>query len=175
MSRGDLMAYKDDRALNPTDYHDLVSKAYVELVAVKVGYEVVPTNLDRTGVDLSVRSGGEVFAQVDIQCKGTSHAQRGFDGNYHLQLSKKQYDVYRIRRSVPLWLVLVCFPGTPDDCITVTEESIELTASAYYVSPRHWEVSENKSNVTVAVPEQNRFDDRGLRSLMELAADEARQ
>lgn len=125
--------------LNPTDYHDVISKEFVRLVAARLGYDPIEPSNDRTGVDLIVRGGADMYPQLEFQLKGTTDLPLRSDGRIGFRLERRLYEKYRSPNRIgTLILVLVHFSAPPNECIEVRPEEIVLKATAYFTLPKVW-------------------------------------
>lgn len=159
-------------SLNPTDYHDVISKEFVRLTAARLGFDASEPRMDRTGVDMVVNGGGDMYPRLDFQLKGTTDLQLRSDGRIGFSLTRRLYEKYRSPNRIgTLIFVLVHFPALPNECIEVRQGEIVLRASAYFTVPKEWPAS-SPSARTVEVPLQasDRFDDIKLSQLMEAVA-----
>ena len=159
-------------ALNPTDYHDVISKEYVRLTAARLGFDAYEPGKDRTGVDLVVAGGADMYPQLEFQLKGTSNLRLRSNGRIGFSLTRPLYEKYRSPNRIgQLIFVLVHFPALPNECIEVRQEEIALMASAYFTVPREWpESSPEARTVEVPIQASDRFDDIKLAQLMEAVA-----
>jgi hypothetical protein len=58
-------------------------------------------------------------------------------------------------------------PQSEEEWMTCTTDNLILRRSAYWISLRGKPDVENTTAVTIKIPEENRFDVYGLRTLME--------
>ena len=156
-------------ALNPTDYHDVISKEYVRLAAARLGFDAYEPGKDRTGVDLVVAGGADMYPQLEFQLKGTSNLRLRSDGRIGFRLMRPLYEKYRSPNRIgTLIFVLVHFPAPPRDCIEVRQKEIVLRACAYFSEPKEWPASSpDERTVDVPLQASDRFDDVKLSQLME--------
>ena len=159
-------------ALNPTDYHDAISKEFVRLIAARLGFNAYEPGLDRTGVDLVVAGGADMYPQIEFQLKGTSNLRRSSDGRIRYRLKRPLYEKYRSPNRIgTLVFVLVHFPAPPKECIEVRRDEIVLRASAYFTFPNEWpESAHDAPTVDAQLLSSDRFDDVKLSQLMETVA-----
>ena len=156
-------------ALNPTDYHDVISKDFVRLTADRLGFIAKESGLDRTGADLVVSGGADMYPQLEFQLKGTTNLRLRSDGRIGFGLERPLYEKYRSPYRIgTLIFVLVHFPAPPNECIEVRREEIVLRASAYFTFPKKWPApSPDARTVSVPLRASDRFDDVKLSQLME--------
>ena len=67
----------------------------------------------------------------------------------------------------PRLLVVLGLPRDRTKWLTITAEELILRRSAYWLNLRRHDETENKSSITVHIPEQNLFNVDNLRMLME--------
>lgn len=67
---------------------------------------------------------------------------------------------------VPRILVLVIVPSTISDWVTLTHDALVLRNSAYWVSLRGKNPSENAETETVGIPRSQHFDVTSLSTMM---------
>lgn len=159
-------------ALNPTDYHDVISKEFVRLTAARLGFDATEPGIDRTGVDMVVNGGADMYPRLYLQLKGTTNLRLRSDGRIGFSLTRRLYEKYRSPDRIgTLIFVLVHFPALPNECIEVRQEEIVLRASAYFTVPKEWpESSPEARTVEVPIQASDRFDDIKLSQLMEAVA-----
>ncbi|MGM9467118.1 DUF4365 domain-containing protein [Streptomyces murinus] len=108
-----------------------VSRAYVHVLATQGGYTICDWNVDKDGVDVTLRSRG---LMVDIQLKCTQ-SPRIIRGGYSFDLDVETYNKLRDpERSAPGHLALLIVPPDIGRWVTHQPESIILACHGYWAS-----------------------------------------
>ena len=138
------------------------------MLAAGAGYTVSQPDIDRDSIDLTVAAGGRMRPKLDIQLKATINLAPSADG-FTFPLSIKNYDDLRAPTQTPRILVILDMPRQENDWIEVSLEELVLRRAAYWSSLRKFPESDNKTTVTIQIPNSNVFDVVGLRALMDLS------
>lgn len=157
-----------DAVLADNDRKEELSYAYLSALSAMAGYTCergpVP---DRDSVDASLKAGGLLRPQIDVQLKATSSASRS-RGNLHFRLARKNYDDLRILRMCPIILVVLELPEEQSDWLQSDAERLILRRCARWLSLRgHPEIA--MESTTVYIPESQLLDVDELVRLMDLA------
>ena len=156
-----------DALLTPQDQEEALSRAYAEAVAAKAGYIVGTDNLDRDGVDMQIKAGGNMRPALDIQLKATINLGKPQDGYYKFPLNVSNYEKLRIATQTPRLLVVLDLPEDAEQWLTITASELVIRRRAYWLNLKGCEESRNKSSITVDIPTGNVFNVDNLKSLME--------
>ena len=157
-----------DAVVSRADRQEALSRAYVHAIAAGAGYTVSQPDIDRDSIDLTVAAGGRMRPKLDIQLKATINLAPSADG-FTFPLSIKNYDDLRAPTQTPRILVILDMPRQENDWIEVSLEELVLRRAAYWSSLRKFPESDNKTTVTIQIPNSNVFDVVGLRALMDLS------
>ena len=159
----------NDTLLSPEDRKEALSRVYVRAVAARAGYDTATPEFDRDSIDLTIRAGGRVRPALDLQLKATTRLGAPKDGAFRFRLIRKNYEDLRAETRIPRLLVVLALPEDERAWMTMTPNEIILRKCAYWLNLRGWKETDNRSSVTVRVPEGNLFTVEALRDLMEQA------
>jgi hypothetical protein len=158
-----------DNLLTSTDQEEALSRVYVAAVAAGAGYLTSQPQPDRDGVDMQVCAGGAMRPCLDIQLKATINLGLPASGAFRFPLKRRNYDLLRAPTMVPRILVVLQLPSDQSEWLSIGPESLILRRCAYWASLAGQAETENTASVTVAIPDEQRFDVRSLVGLMERA------
>lgn len=158
-----------DSLMSSTDREEALSRAYVAAVAAGAGYTTAESNLDRDGVDVQVRAGGDMRPSIDIQLKATVNLGKASNGAFSFPLKRRNYDLLREPTIVPRVLVVLDLPKDEKEWLSVKPEELVLRRCAYWANLAKSPETENKESVTISIENKNRFNVEGLKALMEQA------
>ena len=156
-----------DSLLAPTDIEEALSRVYVQAVAARAGYTTADYSQDRDGIDILIRAGGKMRPAIDIQLKATINLGNPSNGFFHYPLRSENHNLLRGPSQTPRLLVVFGLPRDRTKWLTITAEELVLRRSAYWLNLRGHDETENKTSITVHIPEQNLFNVDNLRMLME--------
>ncbi len=156
-----------DALLTPADREEALSRVYARAVAAGAGYVTADCDFDRDGVDLRIHSGGRMRPAIDLQLKATVNLNPVGDGHYRFELKRRNYDLLRIQTQTPRVLVVLDLPRDEDQWIKVTTDELALRRCAYWLSLVGADETDNRSSVTVRIPNENVFDVKNLRLIMD--------
>ena len=174
------LIYSSMSPLSNQDVESELSYAYLHAVAAHthVSCGCVTRHEDNAGVDASLTGWGPFEGsyrdEVDIkvQLKATVAEPIEKDGalSYFIK-GTSRYDVLRkTTLSTPRILVVLFLPKEKGKWITHTDEALSLHKCAYWVSLSGAGPSTNGTGQTVYLPKDQRFDVKGLSSLMSMVA-----
>jgi hypothetical protein len=154
-----------------------LSYAYLHAVASHAGFSCEYRNrhLDGAGVDATITEDGRKLDadsvltsfSVDVQLKATYQDLTEREGKIAYELLLSHYDKLRLEEvAAPRLLVLLRLPRSPEEWLTISEESLVAKRCAYWVSLRGAATSENEKKQTVYVPRLNLLSPQGLRDVM---------
>ena len=157
--------------LSDNDRKAELSFAYLSSLAAFAGFTCQPGHQpDRdSSVDATVKAGGSMRPQIDVQLKATSSPRRLSDG-LHFQLRRKNYDDLRASRMCPIILVVLELPEDPSDWLDCDTERLVMRRCAWWASIAGDSATDRDSK-TVVLPESQSLNPDAMQSLM----DEARQ
>jgi uncharacterized protein DUF4365 len=142
------------------------SNAFMLAVATKGGYTLCDWNVDKDGVDATLRSRG---LMVDIQLKSTQRP-RTVQGGYAFDLDAKTYDKLKDpERSAPAYLVLVVVPTKIDAWILHQPENILMSCHGYWASFDNRTVRPSQKSVAIRLPQDQRVDVAALQAMFKVA------
>lgn len=157
----------NDALLAIRDKEEELSCVYAHAIAARAGYTTAVYDYDRDGVDLRIQAGGEMRPAIEFQLKATINLRVADDGHFRFRLKRRNYDLLRISTQTPRLLVVPDLPSDERQWMTITEDELIVRHRAYWKRLRGYEESDNQGDITVAIPQDNLFDVRSLRELME--------
>ena len=158
-----------DSILALTDKQDLFSEIYVSALAAEAGYTVSKANLDRDGVDLSIKAGAGMRPQIDCQLKATKNLGQAVGGVFRFPLKVRNYNLLRIETLIPRILVVYDMPTAHTDWISVGGSELILRKCAFWVNLLGSPATTNTDSVTIDVPIANTLSVTSLKMLMDRA------
>lgn len=157
-----------DGLLTTPDREECLSMAYAHAVAARAGYTTAVYEHDRDGVDIRIQAGGTMRPAIELQLKATINlGETDASGCFHFPVKRINYDKLIIETQTPRLLVVLDLPREETEWMTITAKALILRRRAYWLNLAGSAETENRSTVTVRIPERNVFDVDGLRSLME--------
>ncbi|RBJ10047.1 DUF4365 domain-containing protein [Micromonospora provocatoris] len=141
-----------------------ISCAYLHAIAARQGLTVASWNVDKDGVDATVRRHGP---QVDIQLKCTQSARRVRDG-HAFDLDVATYN--KLRRpdnTAPGYLAVVIVPADLEQWIMHDEEQLLLRCKAFYACIQDSPEADGSATVAIFLPPENRLDGSALDLMIE--------
>lgn len=131
------------------------SNAFMLAPATNGGYTLGEWNVDKDGVDLTIRSRG---LMVDFQLKCTQRPRLNKD-DYAFDLDVKTYDKLRDPdRSAPSYLALVIVPEKLDDWIIHQPDKMLMSCHGFWSKFEESAARPNKATVAVKLPRQQRLN-----------------
>ena len=156
-----------DALLMVPDQKEALSRAFAHAIAAGAGYATAVYDLDRDGIDLRIQSGGAMRPALELQLKATDGLGEPIDGCFRFPLPRRNYDLLRIETQTPRLLVVLDLPKDPMQWITVATDKLVLRRGAYWLNLAGRAETNNRTSVTVCLPQANQFDVGSLHSLME--------
>lgn len=155
-----------------------LSYAYLHAIASKAGVccEVAGRHEDNAGVDARLVGWGpfpnggwrnEVDLKIQLKATINQPTTVGNTLSYSLAGISRYDDLRSAAVATPRILVVLFLPQNESDWITHTDQALSLHRCAYWVSLRGAQASDNKTAQTVYLPKTQRFDEPGLKLLME--------
>ncbi|MET9221313.1 DUF4365 domain-containing protein [Streptomyces sp. NPDC003300] len=154
-------------ALEATSWQkEQVSRAYVHALAAQGGYTICDWNVDKDGVDVTLRSRG---LMVDIQLKCTQNP-RTVRGGYSFDLDIETYDKLRDpERSAPGHLALLIVPPDIGRWVTHQSESIVLSCHGYWASLQDLGTARGTVSTVVRLPDFQQLTVKAMGSMFDAA------
>lgn len=163
-----------------------LSNNYIGTIASRGGFKLIKPP-DTGGVDFSVKydstytlpSGKTRFLQsqdsIDIQLKSTTEGGsliKQFDDHIKYDLEVKTYNDLiernKIGTYVPLILILFILPAEEDKWVTVNEDCLQLSKSAFWFKPRPDEtLTSNQDRKRIKIPLANKLALNTFKELFE--------
>ena len=145
-----------------------LSFAYLAALSAIAGYTCQRgPQPDVDSIDATVRAGGSMRPQIDVQLKATSSPSRLADG-LHFQLGRKNYEDLRTPRLCPAILVVLELPTPPAEWFDCSADRLILRRCAWWQSLSEYPEADSDSKVVV-IPESQRLDLYAMIRLMGLA------
>lgn len=140
------------------------SRAYVLAVATQANVTIGTWNVDKDGVDVTLRRGARM---VDLQLKCTRSA-RNVQGNFVFDLDVPTYDkLVHPDRSVPAFLTLMIVPPDVELWLHHRPEDLLMRCHGYWAAmPVGAQVSAG-TKTAIHLPRQNRLDGSALEHMFE--------
>jgi Domain of unknown function (DUF4365) len=158
----------NDATLPDNNRKAALSFAYLAAISAHSGYNCEKaSNDDFDSIDASVKAGGSMRPQIDVQLKATASADWQKDG-LHFQLKKKNFNDLCATRVVPIILVVFELPKDEAEWCKCSEERLILQRAAWWLSLSGLSEIEADSKVVV-LPLSQRLDSDCLKNLMGLA------
>lgn len=139
-----------------------LSLAYVAAVATRAGYTLGKWDVDKDGVDLSVKRSDGLQFEMQMKC---TYSPKIIDQGrtYTYDLDIPTYDKLRVStRTAVGFLGLVIAPELPDQWMIHDEEQILLFCAGYWAKIQDLPSVENKSTRCIHIPKVQRIDSPGL-------------
>ncbi|WP_419997796.1 DUF4365 domain-containing protein [Streptomyces boninensis] len=154
-------------ALEATSWQkEQVSRVYVHALAAQGGYTICDWNVDKDGVDVTLRSRG---LMVDIQLKCTQ-SPRVVRGGYSFDLDIATYNKLRDpERSAPAHLALLVVPPDIGRWVTHQSESIVLACHGYWASLQGSGGARSSRTTAVHLPEDQPLTVKAMGIMFEAA------
>lgn len=164
-------------ALTDQNIESELSYAYLHAVAsgAGMGCKVGSRHDDNAGIDAEITAwgpfpNGGFLQEIDlkVQLKATTQEPTivGECFSYSL-VGINRYDDLRCESvSSPRILVVLYLPRDSKDWLAHSEEALLLRKCAYWVSLRGAEPSTNKTAQTIYIPQNQKFDIEGLKTLV---------
>ena len=157
----------NDALVHSPDRKAELSFAYLGALCAYVGYTCQRgPQPDRGSVDATVRAGGTMNPQFDVQLKATAVPDRKEDG-FHFRLPANNYaHLAEPERTSPILLVVLELPSCEEDWLICTEQELALRRCAWWASLRGAEPTDQQT-ITIIIPNDQRLAPDTLRELME--------
>lgn len=141
-----------------------ISCAYLHAIAAREGFTVASWNVDKDGVDATIRRGGPM---ADIQLKCTQRA-RTVGEAHSFDLDVATYDKLRAPdRSAPGYLAVVIVPPDIESWLVHGDEELLLRCRGYYARIQDLPDAVGQSTVAIHLPFENRLDGKALQSMID--------
>lgn len=155
-----------DALLTDRDVESALSIAYVQAVAAHAGYMCgKPAEPDRDSIDIQIAAGGAFRPKLDIQLKATTRLSFS-DDLISYDLGIKNYNDLRILTQTPRILVVLDLPNIREQWLCVSNDSLIIKKSAYWLSLLGMGETQNTSSVRLSIPRGNTFNVESLHDLM---------
>ncbi|MEV3874872.1 DUF4365 domain-containing protein [Streptomyces sp. NPDC049906] len=143
-----------------------ISRAYVHALAASGGYTAGDWNVDKDGVDVTLRHRG---LMVDLQLKCTQ-SPRAVHGGYSFDLDVDTYDKLRSReRSAPGHLVLLIVPPDLELWVIQHPDALVLACHGYWACLHGREAVSNRATTAISLPKEQQLDVKSMRSMFDLS------
>ncbi|CAL9518366.1 DUF4365 domain-containing protein [Streptomyces sp. H-KF8] len=143
-----------------------VSRAFVHALATQGGYTLCDWNVDKDGVDVTLRSRG---LMVDIQLKCTQ-SPRTVRSGYSFDLDIETYDKLRDpERSAPGHLALLIVPPDIGRWVTHQSDSIVLACHGYWASLHGMGHAAGSSTTAIHLPEHQELTVKAMGTMFDAA------
>lgn len=160
------MTLSEDAILTDNYRKANLSFAYLSAICAMAGYTCQPgTSPDADSIDASVKSGGHIRVQIDVQLKSTSSPilRRG---NLHFRLNRKNYNDLAVPRHVPIILAVLELPKSQDEWLSCNADELILRRRLWWTSIMG-EQQISAGSKTVIIPESQLLTPDSLSDLAE--------
>jgi hypothetical protein len=151
------------------DIKERLSWAYLTAVAARAGCQITGFPVDKESVDAIIRPVQGSSRQIDLQLKATS--VNVFDGEqvkYNLPI--KNYETLRREDHInPHYLVIVILPEDSSRWLSISPSELAIRGTAVYADLCGLPAVPNMATRTVILPQNQRFDVKILRQMIELS------
>ncbi|MFI6321611.1 DUF4365 domain-containing protein [Nonomuraea sp. NPDC050556] len=142
------------------------SKAYMLAVASQGGYTIGEWNVDKDGVDVTLRSGG---LMVDLQLKCTQRPRTTSD-DYVFDLDVPTYNKLRDPyRSAPGYMALVVVPPILDEWLLHEPERLLLSCHAYWAKLQDEPPPTSSATTSIRLPRCQSLTASSIEIMFEVA------
>lgn len=143
----------------PSRQKEQLSRAYISALVARGGYAVATWDVDKDGVDVTLRDGG---VSVDLQLKCTTSPKKVAEG-YSYKLDTPTYDKLRQRdRSAPGYLALMIAPPNIEEWLTCEPKRLLIACHAYWAQLQDRDDPADGKSKSINLPEAQRFDTNTL-------------
>ncbi|MFG2899426.1 DUF4365 domain-containing protein [Streptomyces zaomyceticus] len=143
-----------------------ISRAYVHALASQGGYTVGEWNVDKDGVDVTLRDRG---LMVDFQLKCTQ-SPRVIRGGYSFDLDVETYNKLRsTERSAPGHLVLLVVPPNLELWVTQHSDSVVLACHGYWACLHGRDSATSQATTAISLPEEQQLSVKSMRGMFDMA------
>jgi len=143
-----------------------VSRAYVHVLATQGGYTICDWNVDKDGVDVTLRSHG-LMVDIQLKCTQSPHIVRG---GYSFDLDVETYDKLRDpERSAPGHLALPIVPPDIGRWVTHQPESIVLACHGYWASLQGKGKANGSVTTAISLPEHQTLTVKAMSAMFDAA------
>ena len=157
------------------DIKERLSVAYATAVAARAGCELAEVQVDRNGIDATIRAISGTRVKIDIQLKASSSVTLS-DAEVFFDLDITTYNALRSTQiQAPQLLVVLVLPDEANDWLRGDEESLAFRRCAYWTNLYGFPDVTNKSTIRVHIPRSQMFHPDKLKALMLAAHEKALQ
>lgn len=156
--------------LNPAEVEASARKGklgelVVSLIAVAAGFQVDSRDLQRDGIDLTIRSRTSPYPMLDFQVKCTEN--EGQDPTQIVYpLDATLYQQLRAESLAPRFLAILVVPSLARDWVRQNPQKLTIRRCCYWLRMSGLPESQNQTSVTLRVPRENRMTGEALSALM---------
>jgi hypothetical protein len=148
------------------------SRAYLLAVATKGGYTLATWNVDKDGVDATIRDGA---LMVDLQLKCTQ-SPRMANADYSYDLDVATYDKLRDpNRSAPGYLALIIVPADLTNWVAHEPDRVLLSCQGYWSKLQDQPAPASTSTTTIRMPREQVLDVSALKRMFEMSLEMVRR
>ena len=158
--------------MHPNTVKELISIAYVKLIASYCDSELIVLKQDIGGIDCfishpgSVTGGGlRINPQIQFQVKSTQD-WKITDGYVVYELKKGNYNWLTEDSCVPAALAVFLLPKDNQLWHHCTPEQMVFRHSAYWINFKGEQIVENKSTITIRIPLKNHLSPITLKIML---------
>lgn len=142
------------------------SRAYVLAVATRAGFTIASWNVDKDGVDVTLR---RQAIMIDLQLK-CSQSVREVNDAYVLDLDIPTYDKLRaVDRSAPGYLALIKVPADVDLWVRHDPDRLLLHCAGFYERIQDRPPARGQTTTAIHLPRRQVLDASGLKEMLAFA------
>jgi hypothetical protein len=142
-------------------------------VAARAGCEITGVEVDRNGIDGTIRAIKGTRVKIDVQLKATSSAEVDAT-NVKFDLDVGTYNDLRSTHILaPQLLVVLVLPPNADEWLAADEQSLAFKRCAYWLNLYGEPETTNKYTIRVYLPRAQMFHPVALMDLMKKADEKA--
>lgn len=158
------MTLSEDAILTDNYRKEELSFVYLSAICAVAGYTCQrgPTP-DVDSIDASVKSGGHIRVQIDVQLKSTSSPDLR-RGNLHFRLRRKNYNDLAAPRQIPIILAVLELPRSQDEWLSCNADELILRRRLWWTSIMG-EQQISAGSKTVIIPESQSLTPDSLSDL----------
>jgi hypothetical protein len=141
-----------------------ISKAYVLAVATEAGATLADWNVDKDGVDVTLRR-GQLMVDLQLKCTGSARVS---GGDYAFDLDVPTFvKLTDPDRSAPAYLCLLVVPKALRAWLQHHPEALLLRCHGYWAGMRSDHAPRGNATTAVRLPRANRLDRTALDHMFE--------
>ncbi|MFD3995450.1 DUF4365 domain-containing protein [Streptomyces sp. NPDC058583] len=144
------------------------SLAYLSAVATHAGVTIAHWNVDKDGVDATIKRKG-ISVDLQMKCTFVPTVVQGGDA-YAFDLDMRTYNLLRDReRTSAGFLALVVVPPDLDSWLAHQEQALLMNCAGYYARIQDLPAVTNEATTRILLPKKQRIDQAGVDDIFNYA------